>query len=270
MKTAHHHFYIHKLKEVFSLKQRQNPQYSLRAFARDMGLHSSTLCQIFKGRRSLPLKVAPLVTKKLGLGPKDRTLFMESLNQIKTKIDKIKIPDHDARYMLDESYFRAIAEWEHYAIYTLFDLDHFIPSMENFSAHLGITIQRTEVVVNTLLKSGLLFYDQTGSLRKSFLNLRTTEDINSQALVLAHLEALEMGKKKLEAVDVSLRDFSSITFAMDLEKLPEIKTIIREFRQKVAALAKDGNKTEVFQMAIQFYPMTSISEINKNKRGKKK
>ncbi len=232
MKTTNIHFYIQKINEVFSLKQRQNPQYSLRAYARDIGLHSSTLSQILKGRRPLPLKVAPLVIKKLGLGPKERTLFMESLHQIKTKIDKIKISEHDLRYMLDESYFRTIAEWEHYAIYTLFDLDNFTPSFENFSVHLGITIQRAEVVVNNLLTCGLLVYDHTGALSKSFVNLRTTEDIDSQALILAHLETLEMGKKKLEAVDVELRDFSSITIAMDLKKLPELKTIIREFRQK--------------------------------------
>ncbi len=268
MKSTNLHFYSHKIKEVFSLKQRQNPQYSLRAYARDIGLHSSTLSQILKGRRPLPLKVASVVVKKLGLGPKERTLFMESLHQRKTKIDKIKISEHDERFMLDESYFRTIAEWEHFAIYTLFDLDHFTPTVENFSLKLGITLQRAEVVVNNLLSCGLLAYDHHGALCKSFTNLRTTEDINSQALILSHLETLDMGKKKLEEVYVDLRDFSSLTIAMDLEKLPELKTIIREFRQKVSALVKDGKKTEVFQMAIQLYPMTSNNEITK-KRGKK-
>ena len=47
-----------------------------------------------------------------------------------------------------------------------------------------------------------------------------------------------------------------MTIAMDIEKLPEVKTIIREFRQKVTALLRDGKKTDVFQLAIQLYPLT--------------
>lgn len=70
------------------------------------------------------------------------------------------------------------------------------------------------------------------------------------------METLEIGKNKLEEIEVELRDFSSATVAIDLEKLPEAKTIIREFRQKMSALLRDGEKTDVYQLAIQFYPLT--------------
>ncbi|MNL64824.1 hypothetical protein D3C87_1890770 [compost metagenome] len=68
-----------------------------------------------------------------------------------------------------------------------------------------------------------------------------------------------MGKAKLDEVDMMLRDFSSTTLAIDLDKLTEAKTIIREFRQKMSALLRDGNKTDVYQLAIQFYPLTHPS-----------
>ena len=59
------------------------------------------------------------------------------------------------------------------------------------------------------------------------------------------------------------RDFSSIMVALDPEKLPEVKTIIREFRQKLATLVKDGHRSEVYQLAIQLYPITKSN----NQRG---
>lgn len=248
-------YYITKIKEDLSLRQRQNPHYSLRAYARDLGLHSSTLSQIIKGKRPLPLKNSGEVAKKLNLGPKERTLFLESLYKVKTNIDDIKIDQNDDRFMLDESYFKAIAEWEHYAVITLFDVEGFEPGVNEIAQRLGITENRTDVVLNNLLQCGLIKHEN-GKLVKAHPKVRTTEDVQSQALKESHIETLEMGKKKLEEVEVELRDFSSMTIAMDLEKLPEVKTVIREFRQKVSALLRDGKKTDVFQLAIQLYPLT--------------
>ncbi|MDD4973478.1 MAG: helix-turn-helix domain-containing protein [Bacteriovorax sp.] len=112
--NATSNFYINKIKEDLSHKQRTNPQYSLRAYAKHLGVHSSTLSQILNGKRSLPLKNATAVVSKLNLGPKERTLFLESLYHIKTNLDDIKINQNDDRFMLDESYAKVIAEWEHY------------------------------------------------------------------------------------------------------------------------------------------------------------
>lgn len=250
-------YYITKMKEELSLKQRQNPHYSLRAFSRDLGLHPSTLAQILKGKRALPLRSSADVAKRLRLGPKEKTLFFESLYQTKTNIDDIKIREDDNRYMLDDSYYKAIAEWEHYAVVTLFDVDGFEASASEIANRLNIKENRAEVVLNNLVTCGLIKHDKNGKLIKAHPKLRTTEDITSQALKASHLETLELGKSKLEEVEVELRDYSSVTIAMDLEKLPEVKTIIREFRQKVLSLLKDGNKTDVYQMAIQLYPLTT-------------
>ncbi len=68
-----------------------------------------------------------------------------------------------------------------------------------------------------------------------------------------------MSKSKLDDVPVEFRDFSSMTIAVDPEKLPEAKAVIREFRQKMASLLRDGNKTEVFQFALQLYPLTDMN-----------
>lgn len=247
-------YYVKRLKEELSLKQRGNPQYSLRAFARDLDVHPGTMGQIIKGLRPLPFKDAPNVVTKLRLGPKDRTLFMESLLRKKTNIDLIKISEEE-RFMLDESYYKVIAEWEHYAVLDLYDLDEFRPTLHEICSRLGIMENRAEVVVNNLLTAGLLKL-QDGKLQRVHSSIRTTEDIRSQALRDSHVETMKMGIYKIDEIDVELRDFSATTVALDLEKLPEAKTIIREFRQKMEGLLRDGKKTEVYQLAIQFYPLT--------------
>ena len=249
-------YYINKMNDHLSLKQRANPNYSLRAFSRDLGIHSSTLCQIIKGKRRLPIKHASSVVERMSLSPKEKTLFMESLYRSKTNIDNIKIDSTDQRYILDESYHKVIAEWEHYAVLELFNLENFDAKPKEISDQLGITLNRSEVVLKNLITSGLLKEDDRGKLVKTHEDIKTTEDVSSKALKESHLETLEMGKNKLEEIEVELRDFSSATVAIDLDKLPEAKTIIREFRQKMSALLRDGEKTDVYQLAIQFYPLT--------------
>lgn len=248
-------YYVQKLKDELVQRQRRSAAYSLRAYARDIGVHPATLSQVFKGKRPLPLKDSQTVVNKLALGPKERTLFLESLYRVKTSIDDIKI-DHDTeRFMLDESHFNVIAEWEHYAVLEMFDLENPEISVAEIVRRFGLSEMRADVVLNNLITAGLIRHEN-GKLVRAHTTVRTTEDVKSIALQKSHLETLEMGKTKLEEIEVSLRDFSSMTIAVDPEKLTEAKTVIREFRQKMAALLRDGNKQDVYQLAIQFYPLT--------------
>lgn len=258
--NTEHEYHVTKIKECLSVKQKQNPHYSLRAYARDLGVHPATLSQVINGNRPLPFKSAETVVTKLNLGPKERTLFLESLYSSKTSLDKIKVDKSIDRFILDESNHKVLAEWEHYAVLTLFDVEGFKPTVSEISRRLKIKENRTEIVLNNLFIAGLLARDENDEIRKVHDVVRTTEDISSVALRESHKETLEMGKNKLDEVDMMLRDFSSTTVAVDLEKLAEAKTIIREFRQKMAALLRDGNRTDVYQLAIQFYPLTETKK----------
>ena len=40
----------------------------------------------------------------------------------------------------------------------------------------------------------------------------------------------------------------------------DVKVIIREFRQKLLALASEGSRNQVYQIAIQLYPLTNTSK----------
>jgi uncharacterized protein (TIGR02147 family) len=254
-------YFLKRLKEDFSRRKRTNTVYSLRAYGRDLGVHPSTLSQILLGNRPLPIKNAKRVMERLNLNGKERTLFVDSLNRSQFALDQIKIPKQEDRMILDEAYFQIIAEWEHYAVLTLFDCDDFVPTPKSISKRLNISMLRADVVITNLITFGLLQKDRDGNLKKIHSRVSTTEDVASQALRASHREALELGKAKLDEIDVEMRDFSSLMTAVDLSKLPEAKAIIREFRLKLLELMRSGSKkTQVYQMAIQFYPVTSNKE----------
>ena len=76
-------------------------------------------------------------------------------------------------------------------------------------------MNRTEVVINNLRTAGLLEIDSEGLLVKVHSDVKTTEDISSQALRDSHKETLQLGISKIDTVAVEMRDFSSSTLAID-------------------------------------------------------
>lgn len=253
-------YYMAKLRDGYLHRQLSNPRYSLRAYARDLRVDSSTLSQIMNGKRKIPAKNARSFAQILKLDPRETTLFVESINRSATSLDDIKISSLDERYMLDESYFKVIAEWEHYALLDLFDLKDFRSETDYFQEKLGLTEPRLLEVLENLKQSGLLRETTDGNFERTYPDIRTTEDARGEALNQAHLEELELAKEKLRAVKKELRDFSSATFAVDPDQMDEAKTIIREFRQKMRALLEKGEKREVYMLAIQFFPLTELDE----------
>lgn len=251
-------FYLKKLHDVLAQRQRVNPLYSLRAFARDLDVDPSFLSKIMTGKRLLSADLAVVMVRLLKLDPTESMLFTESIHRMKPTIDGIKIPVADERYILDdESHWKVIAEWEHYAVLSLFDIKDFRPTADEVAERLGITVPRATEVMENLIIAGLLTEDESGALVKSHSVVRTTEDNKSRARDASHHESLELGKSKL-SLDSEVRDFSSSTLAIDMTRLPQAKMVIREFRMKMASLLKEGDRTEVYQLAVQFYPLTKL------------
>jgi uncharacterized protein (TIGR02147 family) len=254
-------YYLAKIREGLSLKQRSNPHYSLRAYARDIGIHPATLSQIINGKRALPVKDSEKVIKKLNLGPKERSLFIDSLTKSRT-FNQIKINEEDNRILLDESHYKIISEWEHFAVLELFHIDDFQRTKEDVAHKLDLTLNRADVVINNLLIAKLIELDEAGKMVKVHEDVKTTDDISSQALVDSHKETMQMGIRKIDEIALELRDFSSWTLAVDLNKFHDAKLLIKEFRKKMAALLSEGDKKEVYQLAIQFYPLSNLESIH--------
>jgi uncharacterized protein (TIGR02147 family) len=259
-------FHIQLIREMLSKRQRANSSYSLRAYGRDLGMDPSTLSAVLKGKRSFPIKDCDRVIKSLRLTPIEKMHFMESALKKRALLDQIKT-DAQEKFMLDESHYRVIAEWEHYAVLTFANIENAKLETATLSKKFGMTKLRAQSVLQNLINAKLLTQNEDGSLSKTHDAVRTTEDITSEALRASHLEALELSKQKLESIPVELRDYSSLNIAFDPAQLTELKAIIREFRQKVSTLAKSGeNKSEVYQLAIQLYPLTKIENETQEKK----
>ena len=272
MRMQEETYYIQKLKEEFSKRQRRNPSFSLRAYARFLGVNIGTLSGIFSHRRHLPIKRASQVIKKIGLSPEETRRFLSSI--LDQKISLKNLADVDAvsvDTILDESiHFDVIACWEYYAFLSLLCTHDYRQDFDWIASRLGISKARVEVVTSHLVRLNLIVFDPvTEKFKQTSRKLGTSQDVVSSALRKAHQEALEMAAERLNSVPVELRDYSIETLAIDAKKIPEAKKLIREFRQKFSALLESKNQHEVYQLCIQMYPLTTVREAKKEKKDEK-
>jgi len=254
-------FYLSLLKEELVERQKKNPSYSLRSYADFLGIHPGTLSSVFNGKRTLPLTSADKITLRLGLSPKEKMDFLKSLATEKAKFKYLTQEEKEKQVYLDENNFKIIAQYEHYAIVTLMDVKDFQSNPIWIAKRLGLSLNRVEMALERLISAGLVIKDEAGNFKKTFSKLGTTIDILSPALQKAHLEDLDIAKEKLGRVDVHKRNYSSTTIAVNPAKMEKAKMVIYEFRQKMRALMEQGDRSEVYQLCVQLFPLTELEEL---------
>lgn len=243
----------------FEKRKLKNPRYSLRAYARDLGIDASTLAKILKNQRPFPLKYIGPVTAKLDLTIEEKQEFSQSILGSSNWLDLFRESKTEKMiHLLDaQDDFEIIAEWEYYAVLSLMETRGFEWKTSFIARKLGLTNSRAKEVMTKLKARNFVSVDSKGSAHRLPQPLGTTEDIWSQALQVGHFQEMLLAQKALHHLDPEIREISSITFAGDPKSLIKAKKMIRDFQKKLSQLMESGRKEQVYTLAVQLWPLTS-------------
>lgn len=234
----------------FKNRQKNNGSYSLRAFARDTGQSPSSLSLILNGKRKLTQKKANKIALRLNLSASKLDVLCERTKR-----------QQKPRKVLAEDHFELIASWQHLAVLTLVGQCKQGLSLESISKNLKIMKVTASVVVERLLKLGLLSSTSDERYIRTCLPISTTDDVASKAIRSFHKERLETSKHVLDAVDVKDREFSSLFFAMPHERLEAFKLELRALMNNLI----DKYETEqdpastIFNLNVQAFAISNYS-----------
>ncbi len=253
-------FFLHKLREEFGLRQKNNINYSLRGFARFLEIQPPTLSAVLNEKRPLPYHIAERVAQRLQLSPSEKLRFINSIKNrsLQNKKDASQFSQTSPYQLKEEAHFKVISEWEHYAILSLCRLNKFKSDPQWIAQQLGITIERTKTCIENLVDSGLLSVNN-GKLERVYSSVNTSSDVISSALKKAHREAIRLAFEKLEIIPIELRDFSTNTFPIKKENLLEAKLMIQQFNKDFSRFIESEEGDHVYQINIQFFPLTDIT-----------
>ena len=240
------------LSREFDRRRYRNPMYSLRAFSRDLGIGSTSLSDLLACKRKLSRKNLQKIAKKLALSPKEESaLLLEGKGTKKPTIAEIET------IQLAEDTFRLISEWHYMAILNLTKIKNNKADSKWIANRLGITESDTESALERLQRMKVIEIKDHQLVRTS-LPLSTTRDIPSSAIKKYHHETLDLAHDALDKIDIKLREFSTITMAIDLNQLEKAKNILMSTKRKIAELLETGNPTEIYTLSFQLFPLTKI------------
>lgn len=254
------------LRAEYINRKRKNPSYSLRAFARQLCLPSGALSEILSLKRPMTQKLALRLVDRLNLSAEARSRFLYLVSKERASDSLVRkmgvqAPVDDNYQKLSEDRFNLIAEWYHFALMALLETEGCVQEPLWLARRLGISVVEVRNALERCMRLGLI-EDRAGSWVPTG-NLTTTHDVPSAALRRFHKQNLKRTSEMIESRTVSQRDISSITMAIDPEKLGLAKQVIQRFRRQMATLLENGSKKEVYTLSILLMPVTQ-QETNRD------
>jgi uncharacterized protein (TIGR02147 family) len=257
------------LKGVLSRRTTINPAYSLRAFARQLGLAPSSMSLVLQKKRHISLETAQMFARKLGLSGVEHEFFLSLvLLETSERAEERATAKERTRFLREETRFhnvsldsfRAIADWYHLPIVEMTRMDRFEFSPPEVARRLGIPESSVVKASQRLESIGLIKKDPSGKFIKSTRrNISSSTDKN-EAIRAFHKQML---RKAARAVDKQLpreKIIGSETFCFDKRDIEKARKLTEEFFTKIVALADQGKeRTEIYHFGLQMFSLTGAS-----------
>lgn len=263
---------------------RSNPRYSLRAFAKQLGLSPGELSEILRGKRSLSLKAGQKVARAMEMSPAEfRQLLALAAAQSEARALKgdamavlaspLKVEWRKA-YNLDEDRFRLLGDWWCFSILNLSECVGFTWDADYISSRLGISAFDARQAMERLERLQLVEMTPAGGIKVSHDFIEHVTEIPSTAIRRYHRSLLEKAIASLDEQSMSERDITGIGMAIDPRDLPAIKSEIAEFQDrlmaKYARTVGTGRRRrvakDVYQLEMALYRLTVADSGNSEKK----
>ncbi|MFZ4715103.1 MAG: TIGR02147 family protein [Bacteriovoracaceae bacterium] len=260
------------LREELNRRMRLNGSYSLRSFAKQLDLDPSLLSKILQNTRSLsPVNVVKIL-ERLKLGAEEKNLFWQSYVAMREvsfgKIDPYANVCSEKKTgegaLLDQDIFNLIAEPHHYALVELTRLKNFQSDPEWISNILGISVTEVESAIGRLLTVGLIKKEGEKIVRAPGRHTTKDKSVTAPAFKYHQRKVLEQAMRALDNVALERRNQSSMTIAINPQKIPLAKKMIQDFVDQLSNVLETGELEEVYQMSFSLFPLMSPVQNEKN------
>lgn len=252
------------LNSEFFKRKHRNGSYSLRAFARDLGLSPSSLSDILRSRKNVGEKTAEKIADKLRLKIKEKAylkdlVLAESAKSEKVRahaVERIEAAKKTVRYRpLAEDQFKLISDWYHAAILELVNVAGFDSSPKWIANRLGIQIDEAKAALTRL--EGLRMLKKVGGA------YRAVEDDGYEAIIEQPSSAIRKFQRQVISMSIDSlfedsgdeREILSMILAVPRSQLPAFRMDMRKFVSDFWQKIEDVPKDDLYSFSMQLCPV---------------
>jgi transcriptional regulator with XRE-family HTH domain len=252
--VMNHQTVVDILQTELTRRCQHNPRYSLRAFARLLGVSPANLSLVLNRKRPPSQKTVDRILNRIALDPLQKELMSQSTASVQPDLQ-----DNIATETVEK-----MATWLAYAMLSLIKTKDFKPDLRWIASRLGVSVFEVKSTAEALRTVGLLQVTKDGWKRKTE-GLRLKNPVSTAISQNFQRQLLAKAQQSMENDPMESRDLTSITMAMSPEKMKQAKEEIRKFRLKMAELFEEpGKSTEVYNLTVQFVPVTTKNKNTKD------
>jgi transcriptional regulator with XRE-family HTH domain len=242
---------IELLKNEFQQRKDRNAQYSLRAFAKSLKIHSSTLSVILNGKRKISAKQAEKILRELNIDQiQKKEILLSLLNAPASVVNPILYET------LSDEVFSIIGACEHFSLLACLDLTTKGQRTEDLAEKLQITQREARDCLERLGRLQLAV-QREGLWYSTGRKFSIMNDIASSASRRVHHEYITKALSSLQSHVMEDRDISGVSMAISTKKLSMAKKMIANFSRELCEyLEADETKDKVYRLNIQLFPLS--------------
>lgn len=253
------------LKTALEIRQAKNPAYTIGSFGRMLGIETSRMAQILKGKVGISVKRAIKIAEKLNFSDYDKNNFIllvqseHERNPQKRQEALSKL--HDLKNDFDDisDIFHSICDWYCHAIVEMIGLESNLTE-EKIAAKLGIKPDLLKRTLTLLLNLKLIekIPNTTPVRYRELKNTRRTkQDVASEAVKILNEQILEKAKVEIRQQEIQNRDYSVTFLKFNKNQLELAKERIKDFRREFLRESELSNdKDSVYCLSIQFFELS--------------
>lgn len=261
--------YREQLRSEFERRSKANPSYSMRAFARDLELAPSRLSLILRGKEGLSLARAKKLVQRLGYVGEKAELFCALVESRDSRSAagraaaraKIQTQWNDLKKSLNEDEFRYIGDWHHLAILHMVELADFDAAPASIAKRLALPPETVNDAIERLLRLKLLVR-KGKALHKTTGVFIHSEKVPLEVVREHHRQVLAKAARAIDVQDMSERFVTSLTVAVDREKLDEANERVKSFIRDMDLLLSSAStqKDDVYCLSVQLFSLLEKSK----------
>jgi hypothetical protein len=182
-----------RLKREFGDRRKTNPRYSLRAFAAFLGGDHSTVSQVLRGERSVPLRQLRSWAKKLGIPCEEVAAYVAALHVPDRSITKRQ---EQLRHWTSEA-LAIMNDRSHWQIVRLSQTARFRPDCRWVAEETGVSVDEVNLALSRLLRLRLLKIGSSGHWEVLNCGHISEPEFRKLALIRVRQQAAEYGVEPL-------------------------------------------------------------------------
>lgn len=260
------------LKSEFHKRIAKNERYSLRAYAKSLGVHYSALSRILAGKLEMTPETSVAVARKLRLDNNEMRRFVRSVFDAKTQkesvrlgemIDSPELRPQPSRLPLVQ--YRKVAKLCCLVFLELVQTVGFKSEPAWIAKRMNLDEAKVDGMIEDLVEMKLIARTEDGGLVNGEANMTAVKSEETNAIHQEiQAEILESSLRSLKNDDFTKRLHYGMTMSINLEKIEHARKRIMAFIEQLSDELEVDPREEVYQLAVSLFPMTHTIPVLKS------